>query len=287
MDPPRHPELDVVLREEREFVLAFGGYALQIPGGTLVLNERIPVPRFNFVQDVRVGRERMSAFFEKALDHYFQRALRPAFDVATPAPAFLVPILARYGFRLRPEPRSVLLTHRTVPAAPATDEFKVRPAASEELDTVCDFWAGTTEREEVRRSLEVLIAHPNPDERLIPLLAFEGRDVRSAAILYAHRGAWGIHAVATQPPGRGRGAATAIVAHALSEIIPASSQPIAIWADHGRIRRRLEGLGFHEIARFDHFELDPRAELTLPPLGPPQGPRWRPPRAPEDARTDR
>jgi GNAT superfamily N-acetyltransferase len=276
----RHPELEGVLREERELVLALGGFALEFAGGILVTNERIPVPRFNFVQELSLSRERMSAFFEKALDHYFQRAIRPEFHLPEPAPAHLAAVLEHYGFSPRAEPRSILLCPRSVPLPPPPPGFSARAAAPGELDIVVDFLAAPRERDELRRGLEVMMEHPNPDERLVPAIAFDGRAVASAALLHRHRARWGIHAVATQPSARGRGAASALVLAALDGIIPAAEGPVAIWADHARIRRRLEALGFHEIARRRVFQLDPKAELHLPPPGPTPGPLWRPPRRP-------
>ncbi len=276
--PRRHPDLDAALREEREFVLALGGYAFEIPGGTLVTNEKLPGTRFNFVQDVRLSPERIAGFFERALDHYFQRALRPTFELPDPAPEFLVGVLERYGFHPQAEPSSVLATHRAALPSPPPTGFSCRPARPEELDTVSDFWTHTEDRAEVRRSLEVGIEHPNPPESILPVLAFDAGRPVTAAILHRFEETWGIHAVATQPKARGRGAATALVAATLREILPASRQLICLRAGHPRIRRRLESLGFEEIARYRAFELAPNAELHLPPLGPPMGPRWRPPR---------
>ncbi|MCI4367196.1 MAG: hypothetical protein L3K08_05550, partial [Thermoplasmata archaeon] len=63
---------------ERGFVRLLGGYTVGLAGGTLLVNERIPVPRFNIVQSVRVARTRQAQFFESALDHYFQRGVRPS-----------------------------------------------------------------------------------------------------------------------------------------------------------------------------------------------------------------
>jgi GNAT superfamily N-acetyltransferase len=279
MSAPRHPDLEAALRAERELVFAFGGYALETAGGIAVINERIPVPRFNFVEEVDLARNRMSPFFERVLDHYYQRAIRPTFRLPDPPPPYLVETLERFGFRARAEPHSLLLCRRTSPLPPPPEGYVVRAADPEEVDAVVDFWAETREREELRRSLEVLWAHPNPCERVIPVLAFEGGAATSAAIVYGYRGLWGIHAVATQPSARGRGAASAIVAVTLSTIIPPSAAPVVISADHSRIRRRLEALGFHEIARERVFELDPAAQLALPPVPPSKGPLWRPPRS--------
>jgi GNAT superfamily N-acetyltransferase len=276
--PIRPPELDGVLREERELVLGFGGFAHEIAGGVLVTNERIPVPRFNFVQEVEIARERMSGFFERALDHYFQRALRPAFHLREPPPAFLAEVLERYGFRPRPEPRSALLGRAARKPPPADAGLHVRAAAPEEIDTVVRFWAETREREELRRCLEVLWTHPNPPERVVPLLAVEGGRPVASALLHAFRGVAGIHAVGTQPDARGRGAASAIVAWALASGLLPDGGTVAIWTDQERTRARLERLGFAELARWRVYELDPGAELHLPPVPPSSGPLWRPPR---------
>ncbi|HTT45035.1 MAG TPA: hypothetical protein VMH38_03340, partial [Thermoplasmata archaeon] len=78
---PTEPEVEAALATERQFVLTLGGFALELAGATLVTHEKLPVPRFNFVQELGVGRERQTTFFEHALDHYFQRALRPTFRV--------------------------------------------------------------------------------------------------------------------------------------------------------------------------------------------------------------
>ncbi len=67
--PPAHAELEAALREERELVLSLGGYALELAGGILVVNERVPVPRFNFIQYVRLHRNRQSTFLARARGH--------------------------------------------------------------------------------------------------------------------------------------------------------------------------------------------------------------------------
>ena len=145
----RHPELEGVLREERELVLALGGFALEFAGGILVTNNASR-SRFNFVQELSLSRERMSAFFEKALDHYFQRALRPEFHLPDPAPPHLASVLERYGFSPRAEPRSILLCPRSVPLPPAPPGFSSHAARSEELDIVVEFLAAPRERDELR-----------------------------------------------------------------------------------------------------------------------------------------
>jgi GNAT superfamily N-acetyltransferase len=276
MSEPQVPTLESVLGEERALVLAFGGYAMEIPGGTLVVNERIPVPRFNFVQDISLSKERMSGFFERMLDHYFQRAIRPEVRIAEPVPAHLRSVLERYGFRPRPDHRSVLLGRRKARRTRPDPRFEVRAARMEELDLVVDFWASTREREELRRSLEVLWNQPHPGELVIPLLAFADRRPVAGALLHAYRGTWGMHAVATQPSSRGQGAASAMVSATLDKLLPESAEALAMWSDEPRVERRLELLGLEAIGRYRVYELAAEAQMQLPPLPPSPGPLWRP-----------
>jgi ribosomal protein S18 acetylase RimI-like enzyme len=278
--PQRHPSLEELLREERELVLAFGGFAVEIPGAVLVTNERIPVPRFNFVQDVSVARDRLAGFFERALDHYFQRALRPEFHVLEPVPEYLLGPLAHFGFAARAEPRSALLHPRSVPVPAPEHGYTVALADDDHLDEVVGFWAETREREELRRQLETVRHHANPEETVLPVIAYEGKEPASAALLHRYRGTWGIHGVATQPGRRGRGAASAIVAESVHHLVPEDARSIVIWADQARVRSRLERLGFQEVARFRVFELGAHAQLHLPPIPAVSTPRWRPPRRP-------
>jgi Acetyltransferase (GNAT) family len=278
MLPRRHPGLEDILREERELVLAFGGFAIEIPGAVLVTNERIPVPRFNFVQDVSVAQDRLAGFFERALDHYFQRALRPDFHVLEPVPGYLAEPFGRFGFHPRAEPRSALLHPRRVPISTPHHAYRVTVADDDAFEEVVGFWAETREREELRRHLETVRHHANPEETLLPVLAFVGKEPASAALLHGYRGTWGIHGVATQPGRRGQGAATAIVAESVHRIVPEDARVIVIWADQARIRARLEGMGFQEVARFQVFELAAGAQLHLPPVPERSVPRWRPPR---------
>lgn len=267
------------LREEREFVLALGGYALEIPGGTLVTNERVPVPAFNFVQEVRIGPERQAAFFERALDHYFQRALRPTFRVPEPVPAHVERTLRSFAFRAREE-RLTLLVTTSPPSRPALGKpkFRIRPARVDEIDRVSRFWSGEREGEELRRALTVVLAHPNPGERLVPTLALDGERPLAAALAYTSGDTRGIHAVATEPQERGRGAATELVASVLASKEPKAPTRTCIFAESARLEQHLKGLGFRSVGRWVLYELPPDAELTLPSPGPPQPPRWRPPR---------
>ncbi|MHB8351946.1 MAG: GNAT family N-acetyltransferase [Thermoplasmata archaeon] len=275
----RPPLLDPVLREEREFVHGFGGFSVGISGGTMVLNERIPVPRFNYICDIAVSRHRMAGFFESVLDQYYQRALRPEFYLSEPPPEHLVAVLTRFGFRARADPKSLLVCDRAIPAPEPPRTHTVRLARKEEIGTIVDFWSATREREELSRFLQVLWEHPNPQEEILPVLAFDGTRPVAAALLHRFERVWGIHSVATQPDARGRGAASILVHTSIREILPGGTEPVSIWADRPLALHRLERLGFGEIARFRVFHLDPNAELTLAkgPEGPVL-PRWRPPR---------
>jgi GNAT superfamily N-acetyltransferase len=276
----RDPAVGALLAEERAFVYAFGGFGLELTGGTLVTNERLAVPRFNFVQDLSLAPDRVAAFFERALDHYYQRAIRPVFQLRLPAAPPLLRALARLGYRERSEPRS-LHAARTPPALPMGEGVEVRPAKEAELERVVDLWdaGGATERAEFRRSLIVALAHPNPDEVLLPILAFEGTELVASAIAHGFRGAWGVHGLATRRGARGRGIASATLLETVGRCLPGPPPLVGLWAESDRLRPRLEALGFRELARYAIYELDPSAELTLPAVTPPAAPRWRPPRA--------
>lgn len=282
MPPAEEPQtIDAALREEREFVLSLGGYALELAGGVLVANERIPVPRFNFVQYVRIHRNRQSAFLERALDHFFQRALRPSIRVERPVPDFLDGSLRRLGFRLAPEPWSLLLRRRLDRPRRPGPPFEVRPATNDELPLFAGFWTGTSEREEFLRALTVALEHPNPEEWLVPGIALRDGTPASAALLHTHGSAVGIHGVVTQPSERGQGAATALVAGLLDDPhVKPKAGPVAMWSDSPRLDRRLGDLGFDVAARYSVYELPGNAALALPAVPLAAAPRWRPPRRP-------
>jgi len=271
--------VEAALEAERQFVFTLGGFALEVAGAALVTHEKLPVPRFNFVQELGVGRERQTAFFEHALDHYFQRALRPTFRVPTPVPDHLDAGLRRFGFRPKEGSLVLMLSGKSESPA-ASSDVEVRPAQRRELDLVASFWTSERERPEFRAALDVAWAHPNPNERLVPLLASLGGEAVAAALVYRYRSAAGIHAVATRAPARGRGAASAIVAFARQHAPAGSVASYSIFADSPRLERRLETLGFRAARSFKEYELPASAELAFPSPGPPTGPRWRPPRAP-------
>ena len=210
MDEPNSLEVEAALEVERQFVLTLGGFALETAGAYLVTHERIPAPRFNFVQELGVAPERQTAFFERALDHYFQRALRPRFRAPFPVAAHIDAGLRRFGFRPRPAPLVLLLDAPDRPR-PTGEPPDVRPAKTSELDLVASFWTAERERPEFRAALHVAWTHPNPHERLQPLLAFRRAEAVSAALVYRYRNVAGIYAVATRPSARGQGAASDLV----------------------------------------------------------------------------
>jgi len=271
-------EVEAALTSERQFVLTLGGFALEVAGASLVTHEKLPVPRFNFVQELGVGRERQTAFFEHALDHYFQRALRPTFRVPLPVPPHVDAGLRHFGFRPTAVPLVLMLSEGQLPNRVGT-EAQVRVADRRDLDLVTSFWTSERERPEFRTALDIAWSHPNPNEQLVPLLAtLDGAPV-SAALVYRYRAAVGVHAVATRPSARGRGAASALVTFALGRAVAGPATVYSILADSARLVRHLEALGFRAGRSFAEYELPASAELSFPSPGPLSGPRWRPPRS--------
>jgi GNAT superfamily N-acetyltransferase len=269
--------IEAALEAERQFVLTLGGFTLEIAGANLVTHERIPVPRFNFVQELGVGRDRQTAFFERALDHYFQRALRPTFRVPLPVAPHIDSGLRRFGFRPRASP-FVLLLNDPDRSAPGEPPSGVRPAERSEIDLVASFWTSERERPEFRAALDVAWSHPNPHERLQPILAFRNEEAVSAALVYRYRTTAGIHAVATRPTARGRGAASDVVRFAVTGEPVGPGVRYSIFSDSARLEERLGTLGFSPARAFREYELPADAELAVPPPGPAGPPQWRPPR---------
>jgi len=274
---PTPAAVESALDNELHFVLALGGFALRIAGATLVTHERLPSPRFNFVAVHDVAPARQTAFFERALDHYFQRAIRPTFRLRPPVPAHLAAALRQLGLRPRADPLDLLRDAGGRSEAPPLGPA-VRAASPSDLDAVCAFWTTERERPEFRSALEVAWMHPNPGERMRPVLAFNERGAVSAALVYERGCAAGIYAVATRADARGQGAASALVAFARSAEFGASPGGASIFATSPRLRARLEKLGFALAASFVEYDLPRDAELAIPPAGPPSPPRWRPPR---------
>jgi hypothetical protein len=277
MDAANPPDVDAALRTERQFVLTLGGLVLEVAGARLVTHERLPVPRFNFVEEIEVGPERQSAFFERALDHYFQRALRPTFRVRLPVSPHIDAGLRRFGFTARAAPLVLFLSNSpTIP--PGRPAGTVRPATSSELDLVASFWTAAHERAEFRAALDVAWTHPNAPERLQPLLAFRDGEAISAALIYRYRQSAGIYAVATRPDARGLGGASDIVQFTTTTDPVGPGVRYSIFADSSRLESHLRTLGFSPARSFQEYELSSGAELTLAPAGPAGPPRWRPPR---------
>lgn len=270
------PSSERVLNTEVEFVLALGGFALRLPGALLVTHEKIPVPRFNFVVVDGVSPERQTPFFEHALDHYFQRALRPTFRLIPPVAPHLDRGLRRLGFRPRPEPLTLLLEGTA--SSPSEERLTIRPALDRDLDALAEFWTVAKERPEFRTAVDIAWHHPNPGERLLPVVAERGPELVSAALLYRHGSHAGIFFVSTATGARGQGAASDLVRYVLRERPLGLDARYAIFADSARLERRLETLGFRRALSFTVYELPAGAELALPRPGPPGPPQWRPPR---------
>jgi len=258
-------------------VKTLGGFVLGIAGAELVTHERIPIPRFNFVEVAGIDRGRQSAFFERALDHYFQRPLRPTFRVPLPEAEHVAAGLQRFGFRPRPHPIVLLLgTPERLPPPPT--DVVVRSATNAELDEVVGLWVGDRGRAEFRSAVDVAWHYPNPGERLTPLVATRGDRIVSAALRYEQVGAVGLHFVTTQTSDRGQGAASALVG---GSFVPGGVDAGAVpflFADSARLEQRLGRLGFSPALSFREYELPPEMELAFPPPGLPTAPRWRPPR---------
>ena len=270
--------IERVARHERAFVLALGGYAVEVPGAHLVVHERLPAPALNFVQVVEVPTSRQAAFFERALDHYFQRAIRPTFRVPTPVPPHLDQGLRSFGFRRIDADHLVLIAEHV--RSPEASGFQVRPAVPDQLGQIVELWGAPGSPEEFRRSLEVLWNFPHAEERVEPLIVtHDDGSPLSAALVYRNRGVTGVYAVTTRTDARGRGGATALVLAACDRPIARESDVTYLPTDHRRGSERMLGFGFRLLQRQAVYALDRDAELALPPVGPASPPRWRPPRA--------
>jgi hypothetical protein len=271
--------VDVALASEQMFVRTLGGFVLGIAGADLVTHERIPLPRFNFVEVQAVAPERRTAFFEKALDHYFQRAIRPSFRVPHPVPAHVDAGLRRLGFRPREAPLTLLLSGEPL-SDPVPSGYVVRAATAGEFDPMMTLWTGEKDRPELRTALDIAWHHPNPGERLTPMVALRGETLASAGILYEAHGEAGLHFIATRPGERGQGAASALVAGVFAGEDRRTRPHGFLLADSARLEARLVRLGFRPSRVFTMYDLPPEAELALPPVPTIGPPRWRPPRDP-------
>lgn len=270
------------LRAERGLVAALGGYSVELAGGILTVHERIPVPRFNYVASLRATVERSAAFFETALDHYFQRALRPAFRFAAPADDHLAATASRYAFRRVGELGLFTATpggaQGSVAGTGPTHEI-VPAADGDPLDRLVDFLVPQRERLELRRSVQVAALHPHRDERLEPAITVRAGRPVGAGLLYVRDGTAVVPALATAPAERRRGAASELVRYFARRANAAGADRLGLFADDPAARARLGALGFTESARWEVFGLPADARLELPPPGPPTPPRWRPRRS--------
>ncbi|HKV90793.1 MAG TPA: GNAT family N-acetyltransferase, partial [Thermoplasmata archaeon] len=264
MPPSPPPELgDQAAAVERAFVLALGGFALDVAGASCVTHERIPVPRFNYVLVTGVSPERQAAFFERALDHYFQRALRPTFRIPLPVPSHLDAGLRKFAFRRRAVD-SVVRWTSPLPSGPGpADEF-LREASPDDLDKVVALWTDPREREEFRRALEVVWNRPNPGERVRAILAEKDGTVLASGVVYERGPVAGLFGVATVPGARGKGVASRLVTHALGLLEGTGVRAVVLAADAVPERDRLGTLGFTPLRTFAEYALPPDAELTLP-----------------------
>ena len=263
-------------RAEQGYVRLLGGYTVGLPGGTLLVNERLPSSRFNVVQRVDVAPGRRTQFFEAALDHYFQRALRPRIRVAVPVPAHVAETLAGLGFAAAPMPELWLAVGPTgVLGRPPASANRV---GSGELDPLVEVWGGPGERLELRRQIEVGLDHPNPGEQLAAFRSSgSAGELVSLALAYRNGDCVDLEAVHTVPAGRDRGAATALVAGILRDRFVAGAAFVVLRTEEPRLADRLATLGFEVVGRHAVFDLAAGADLRSRP-GPSQGPFWRPPR---------
>ncbi len=252
------PELrPLLLREARALPLLFGGYAVEWPGGTLVVNERVPASRFNFVQDVRLGPGRILAFVEKALEHYYQRALRPTFELPhdLPQPG-TVRALAEAGYASLGTDRSREVLLREEGELPPPDlRYRVGPVSEEDQRTFLGFFAEPRHQMELNRYLEEDVSHPHPGERTVPYLAWRGDDPVAVALFHEEGPVRGIHAVATEPRYRGQGAASGLV----TEILRTESRPPArrwvLVREGPGVPEPLRPLGFNSALSFETYGL--------------------------------
>ncbi len=264
--------------EARQFVYGLGGYGLELSEAVLVTHERIPAPRLNFVEVRRVPADRRAAFVERALDHYFQRAIRPSFHLPTPSDPTLADALARYGFR-RPDRPTIVLAADAATAALTPSLRSVRPAGPEELAVVASFWTVERERPELLAALDRAVHHPAHDERWVPLLGLErGRPV-AAGLLHRFGPVAGLHAITTAPSARGQGWATSLVQAARAGAWAGPVERYTLATDVGRLVDHLEPVGFGPVETFEEFTLAPDATSFPITVGPPSGPHWRPPRS--------
>jgi len=276
--PPERPDSLRWADEERELICALGGFALHLSGGWLVTHERLPGSRFNFIDIGALNPARRTAFLERALDHYFQRALRPVVRLSPRAPEAIVGSLERLGFRERSTPQ-LLLTRQLKPLrGPASAGERVRALTPQELPILYRLWGGERELPEIRSTIDVALSAPSPGEEVVPVGSIvEGRLV-SVGLLHHWNGIWGLHAVATIPGERGNGWASDLAIQAPVASTDRGDRWLGLRVDSVRVPSHLETAGFVAQEQCRIFDLPTDRSLEVPPPGPPQPPRWRPPR---------
>ncbi|MGI0054976.1 MAG: GNAT family N-acetyltransferase [Thermoplasmata archaeon] len=271
-----------ILRTEREFVLALGGLSVGLAGATLLVHERVPVPRFNFLTVGRVDPGRRTALFERALDYYFQRAIRPSVRVPRPVVPHLDRALRALGFRPSAETVDVLLSQRTLPSVTPTEvSIRVDDRDSRELARL---WFADRELPEFASALDVLRNHPNPGERLVPIVAEHDGALLGSAFVYRCGETALVFGVTTVPDARGRGIASAMTDWVRRTRVAGPRLEYGIISEQSRLSRRLSRMGFVRVAAFRRYELAADADLSWAPgSSSAAGPLWRPPRS-SDAR---
>ena len=278
MTDPRPAELaDALLADEQALVLSLGGFTVGFAGGTLLLHDRIPAPRFNFVTVDRVGASRQTGFFERALDQYFQRAVRPTFRVARPVPPYIDRTLRYLGFAPREDALEILAGRRIAAHVPGCGTAHL--ADDEDAHDLAQLWVGEKESPEFASALDILRHHPNPGEALLPVVVDDNGERLGAALIYRRDGRALFFGVSTQPLARGRGVATGLVRYAIRSRLGGPRATYALLSDSARLTRHLVRLGLRRLRSMTVYELGADAQLSLPPVPPLGPPHWRPPRS--------
>jgi ribosomal protein S18 acetylase RimI-like enzyme len=263
----RETLLRAALATDRRFSYLFGGYGVELPEAHLVVNERLPAPRFNWVQDLRCAPGRVTAFLERTLDHYYQRALRPTFELRSgEIDAGIEKALGLADYvRLAPERRRQLLrwdparAGALVRARPPGANAPA-PLSDEELPAFAELLVLSRQQPEVVRCIQVAQAHPNPGEKVAAYAIRGTSGLRSVALFARHGREAGLFAVGTRPEDRSQGLATELVAAVLrAEALP-EGIPVVLSLEGPEPPAPLVGLGFEPLQSFDVFAIGPAGE---------------------------
>ncbi|MGI0129712.1 MAG: hypothetical protein ACREEC_06140, partial [Thermoplasmata archaeon] len=229
-----------------------------------------------------VGSQRQASFFERALDHYFQRALRPRVLLRSPAPRHLDEGFRRFGFRRVRERVRLMSSSQSSGLSVGSSPVDVVAPPPEEVGRVLPFWASASEQAEISMALDVLAFHPNPSEQFVPLVASrDGRDVASA-IAYSDGRVAGFHEAASDASELGRETTAELLLHAARLLLPPKPPTLGVWVRDAALVDRLQRIGFEPVGERIEYELPLDVELDFPRPGPPTPPRWRPPRTAPD-----